>query len=796
MHLHGLSREHVLRGVIGHKGTGPLMYALFVAFAGGQEMIFDASSSAREILNKDDCETRRYNGDRYLMLAPDTNPYTKNEMELRLDFDGITGTDDSFVLELQFLDIGAGVIQPRVLENEDAKFESPARQSNYTRLNTRTLSSAYFAFQAPTVRLAREGGTEQAHLRIAGIQYLRAIVFHDDFSEAQWREADASIPVDVKPMVTLQRPMDLVTTAGISVLGGAENLTADLANMRELAPLAKVLGFNAIEMYVRWNVIEPQREGEFDFNYYDALAAELQRYGLKWFPLLIIGSAYALPQWFLDSGENSGFVCLEHDIANDIQSIWGPNQRRHVTRVLQAFGSHYEPMKTLSGVRLGPSGNYGESQYPAGGNWPVKGRNMHIHIGLWCADEYARTNLRETLRAKYGEVTKLNSAWSTTYMDFSGINPQFPEAIASMRHRADQAQWYSDSMSNWCEWWGIEARQAMPNTPIYQSAGGWGFHEAGTDYSAQAKSMTLIGGGIRLTNETDSYEQNFYATRLAATAARLYGVPLGYEPASSHTARGVVGRIFNTIATNGDHLFTYHSNLFYHPMAIDKWIEYLPLLDRCAEPLVEVAVYYPETFNQLDDSAFRHLYASGFNSRAAAVRRVIDVDYLDDRLIRDGFLDRYKALVFVWGDVIEADVQQRIDKWIRRGGTAIYPSFPRGAQSTVEGDPTVFRRWTSGDTGDGRFVRFPGDMEPTSLYADFVRETLPDLESLDSATRIALSASHPEGVFLTAQKDGHLLTLNYTDDEARVRVARGNTITIGPYDIVQTNVGTSDSHHQ
>jgi len=56
-----------------------------------------------------------------------------------------------------------------------------------------------------------------------------------------------------------------------------------------------VLGFNGIEMYVRWRLIEPDKEGAFDFDYYDTLVAKLAEYGLKWFPLLIVGSAYALP---------------------------------------------------------------------------------------------------------------------------------------------------------------------------------------------------------------------------------------------------------------------------------------------------------------------------------------------------------------------------------------------------------------------------------------------------------------------------------------------------------------------
>ena len=48
--------------------------------------------------------------------------------------------------------------------------------------------------------------------------------------------------------------------------------------------------------------------------------------------------------------------------------------------------------------------------------------------------------------------------------------------------------WYMDAMSDWCEKWAVWAREAMPKTSIYQSSGGWGAVEIGTDYTAQAKA--------------------------------------------------------------------------------------------------------------------------------------------------------------------------------------------------------------------------------------------------------------------------------------------------------------------
>jgi hypothetical protein len=748
----------------------------------------DATEVPAWIADREHLHSVLAGGRRALTSDPDRDPYTRFELEIRLDDVSLT-RGGRVVLELQFFDQGAGLIDPKLqFDAASSGWISPTRRSSYTRLNTMTERRAWFEFSVPTNVPSRA----VVQVRVAGMQFLRGARLLSDASADEWASIKASVPRKVTPMVSLQRPMELVTSAGVDVMGDRNTLAQSLDAMNDLAPLARVLGFTSIESYVTWKRLEPEREGEFNFEFYDAIVKRLAEYELKWFPLLIVGSGYALPDWFMHTKENRGFVCLEHGRTNAIQSIWAESHRRHVTRVLQAFGKHYEPMGVLEGVRLGPSGNYGESQYPAGGNWGPAGGEMHIHIGWWAGDTYGRADYRRWLKSRYKSIDVLNQSWASKFKSFDQINPRIPERIDSKAERLDFTEWYTDSMSDWCEWWAKESRRALPKTRIYQSAGGWGFREAGTDYTAQTKAMKDIDGGTRLTNETDSYEQNFYATRLAATAARLYGVGLGYEPASSHTARGVVGRIYATAAANGDHLFTYHNNVFDHPMEVERWLKYVPVLDKRQAPLVEVAVFYPETENQIGDAAFRHLYAWGFNPVAREVRRVVEVDYLDERLIRDGFLDRYKVLVFAWGNLIPADVQMLVDEWLRRGGTIIYPSYPRGPQEviadTAQGKysakhaTSVFNRWSAGDTGKGGFHRFMGDAEPPELYGEYVAGVLKHVGGLHPWTRAVLEAERPGRVFLSVQSDGHALVLNYRDTPAKVSIA-GAESTIEPYGI-------------
>ncbi|RJP32296.1 MAG: glycosyl hydrolase family protein [Candidatus Omnitrophota bacterium] len=741
------------------------------------------SSRILRFLNHDSCSIKLRENEEVLTIPIGRDPYEETSWDFQFARPFLSA-GQAIVLEIEFYDEGAGMLDVVMLN--DARFygrwQGANRKASYTRLNTRRFRRAYFQFSLPNPDLWEE--PHKPHLRITGLQFLKAISVHPQFTEDDWRRAKDAVPIDVEPMVRLQRPMDVVCTAGVDVLSDHSALQSSLEALHELAPLAKVVGFNAVESYVKWNLIEPEL-GRFDFRFYDAVVEKLQQYDLLWFPLLIVGSAYALPDWFAASEENIGFVCLEHGVGNPIQSIWSPYHKKHVVRILHAFGRHYEPMKVLQGVRLGPSGNYGESQYPAGGNWGYKGEPMHIHIGFWANDPYAHLDFRRTMETAYGRIETLNEAWDTNYESFADVKTVLPTLCYSKQRRLDMARWYTRSMSDWCEWWALEARKAMPDTPIYQSAGGWGFLDAGTDYVDQTKSMVKIKGGIRLTNEIDSFQENVYATRLAATAAKLYGVDLGYEPASSHTARGAVGRLFNTITTNGDHLFTYHSNVLSRQLAIDKWLAHYPLLDLRQDSVIDVAVYYPETMNQLDEGTFRHLYAWGFNPRAAEVRRHVDVDYLNETLMRDGFLCRYKVLIFIWGNIIDQDVLQIIDDWIRNGGVAVYPSFPRGNLETIEGDASIFRKWSSGDTGQGRFHRFAGDMEPPSLYGDYVNSILLDLPNLHPLTQKALRIEHPDKVFFSVLQDGQILALNYGDETAIVQMEDGRWYAVEPYSFIR-----------
>ena len=60
------------------------------------------------------------------------------------------------------------------------------------------------------------------------------------------------------------------------------------------------------------------------------------------------------------------------------------------------------------------------------------------------------------------------------YESFERVHTFLPETAVTRRKRLDFADWYMGAMSDWCERWAIWAREALPNTVIHQSSGGWG----------------------------------------------------------------------------------------------------------------------------------------------------------------------------------------------------------------------------------------------------------------------------------------------------------------------------------
>jgi hypothetical protein len=534
--------------------------------------------------------------------------------------------------------------------------------------------------------------------------------------------------------------------------------------LEAVIPLLKALGVTSIEVYVFWHLCEPE-PGRYDWSVYDRFVAICQRSGLKWVPFLIAGPAYSLPDWYYKKPGSQGYVCLEHGLESDVQSLWNPTLRGHVARFIQAFCEHYRDSGVIESILLGVSGNYGEAIYPVNGTdaGPYISGPYHSHQGFWAGDPYAVESFRLWLLQKYGTVGRLANAWGSGITDIKQVRPFLRRGAPNDRAWLDFVDWYIGSMTEWARFWLHETRKSFPVGDIYLVTGGWATPEHGSNFGEQCKIAAEVGGGVRITNEASDYGANWSATRWVAAAGRQYGAYYSFEEAGVVSPDGVIARIYNATASGARGLHFYPDNLFTSVPAITNFARWGGQFQQ-RQPKVEIAVYYPQTHIKLNGEDF----LGGFYREVEALRDRFDFDYMSDEQILDGGLKRIKALILLQGNVSEAPVWQAITNWVRAGGVMLYPDS-MGRLRTVEGDMTPHEALFGprASHGTGRVLTFPVGGQPGAYHALLAR-ALANAPELSPETRAMVAADGEEdGFYVTLCAPRELLWFNETPQEAR-----------------------------
>lgn len=421
-------------------------------------------------------------------------------------------------------------------------------------------------------------------------------------------------------------------------------------------------GVTAVQIYMHWFRIEPERRGEIDFSFCDDKVKMIKAAGLKFVPFILIGPRYAAPKWWLADEGHRGLVCLEHGKESPIDSIWNKAFRTEVDRLLKAFAEHYLPMNVLESIQPGICGDYGEAIMPVKGNWPGA---YHTHAGMWCGGEDAAEDFRKCMSEKYKTIDVLNSAWRSNYNTFNEIKPFLKHKAPSRTAWFDLVDWYRASMTEYVDFWMRTARKYFPDTPIYMCTGGIESPEHAALFSDQAKVCAKYNGGIRLTNERNRFFSNFFdCTAYTHSACEQYGAYYGLEPVGSMTKEGIGSRIFSSAVFGNRQIFFYYSNLYPEnsPENAEIFRKYISLIgERKSDK--KTAVLWPE-YVGIEEGGI----PERIRPTAEFIRKRTDYRFVNENMIADGILDEVKTFIIPCDVFTRRDVIDKICAWVENGG--------------------------------------------------------------------------------------------------------------------------------
>lgn len=500
-------------------------------------------------------------------------------------------------------------------------------------------------------------------------------------------------------------------------------------------PLLASAGFTLLQTDSDHLGTEETRPNVWDFSQADRGRDLARGRGFDWayFP------HYAFPPaWYSEKIQYPRIRCLEHDQTVEAMSPWDPNCGYFVGRGYQHLAKHYarpsnaegglQPAPTqpvdvdLPALYLGVHGDYGECGLMIGARVAVPGQkedwerrfgNLHNHMGWWCGDALARGAFRSAMLTRYGGLSALNSAWRTEYRGPDEIAYPVgaePPAAAlaskrvSRRHWLDWVTWYRQGVSNIAD---IVCRVARRNFPdaLMMLPCGFGDEDprSGADNSMLVKVAARHRVDVRSTHGGHKPFPQSQASMLGrlASASRFYGAPFWTEPPSVIEPAAQVARIFETISLGARGHFDWTANVKSGRDAYYRYGKHM----RVSRRVTDVAMFFPTTAHLLRPDEG---YPQTFEQGCTMIRDVLDYDIVDERMVLDGALERYRVLAMWEGAVIEGRVLDQIRTWIERGGTLVAYDF--GKIETVEGDGS----WARDVLG------YAGKLTPSSGNVRFV----------------------------------------------------------------------------
>ncbi len=433
----------------------------------------------------------------------------------------------------------------------------------------------------------------------------------------------------------------------------------------------------------------------WNFKEADSASSTVRGLGLDW--------SYAPheafpPPWYRKQVPFTRIECLEHHQPVDAFSPWDPAWASFIDHGYEALSTNFSNKPSAhsavpSALYVGIHGDYGDAGLLMGARVTVPGQkedwlnrfgNLHNHLGWWCADPIALQDFRSSSLQKYGSLLDLNRAWKETFKKPDEIQfPSKPRGDAR-REWLDFVDWYQQGVSHAVDLNVGSARKYFPNT-LLQIPAGFSDEDprGGNDNSLIAKLAVKHHAEIRSTHGAFNQFADNAATMLGrlGSACRFYGVPFWTEPPGPLTQDQEVQRIFEDVSQGAKGHFDWAGNAVTAREAYYRYGKFL----KVEKPVVDVAMFYPAQAQKLrPDQGYAPLFAKA----CSYLRDVANYDIVDDRMVLDGCLARYRVLALWEGTQADQAVLDKLKAWVNDGGVLLAYDF--GKVTNFEGDTSWF----------------------------------------------------------------------------------------------------------